>query len=435
MAEEEPSNDKGKAVATQPEKDHIDQKDVSSMLKTLGLSENVPGAIVGGKRQKEMSNYKFWQTQPVPTFEQSQENVDSEGPIREVQIDKVRKEPDPLIDQFEWCLLDLTDDKEVGEVYELLSNHYVEDDEAMFRFNYSKTFFNWALKSPGWKKTWHIGVRTKSTGKLVGTIFGVPIDLRIRDKTLRSGEVNYLCVHKKLRGHRLAPVLIKEMTRRFNLEGIFQAIYTAGIVIPSPISTCRYFHRTIDFEKLYEVGFSRLPPGVSQQRQKTRFYLPPDTLLKGFRPMERKDLIPVGELLAKYLERMAIAQVFNAEEIDHWLLHEEGQKNEADRVVWAYVVENEKGKITDVVSYYKLESTIIKKSSKHKTIRAAYLYYYATDVAFEKKPDKDKLKKRLNELVKDALITAKKVRIYSESTQTLTATEQIRCPQCFDPGR
>jgi glycylpeptide N-tetradecanoyltransferase len=415
MADEESSNDKGKAVATQPEKDPVEQKDVSAMLKALGLGENVPGAIVGGKKQKEMSGYKFWQTQPVPTFEESQKKIDSEGPIREVQIEKVRKEPDPLIDQFEWCLLDLTDDKEVGEVYDLLSNHYVEDDEAMFRFNYSKTFFNWALKSPGWKKTWHIGVRTKSSGKLVGTIFGVPVDLRIRDKTLRSGEVNYLCVHKKLRGHRLAPVLIKEMTRRFNLEGIFQAIYTAGIVIPSPISTCRYFHRTIDFEKLYEVGFSRLPPGVSQQRQKTRFYLPPETLIKGFRPMERKDLIPVGKLLAKYLERFAIAQVFNAEEIDHWMLHEEGQSNEAERVVWAYVVEDEKGKITDVVSYYKLESTIIKKTThNHKTIKAAYLYYYATDVAFEKKADKDKLKKRLNDLIKDALITAKKV-----STQLL----------------
>jgi len=35
-------------------------------------------------------------------------------------------------------------------------------------------------------------------------------------------EINFLCVHKKLRSKRLAPVLIKEITRRVNLKGIWQ---------------------------------------------------------------------------------------------------------------------------------------------------------------------------------------------------------------------
>ena len=52
-------------------------------------------------------------------------------------------------------------------------------------------------------------------------------------------EINFLCVHKKLRSKRMAPVLIKEITRRVNLEGIFQAVYTAGIVLPKPVATCR----------------------------------------------------------------------------------------------------------------------------------------------------------------------------------------------------
>jgi len=49
-------------------------------------------------------------------------------------------------------------------------------------------------------------------------------------------EINFLCVHKKLRKNRLASVLIKEITRRVNLKGIFQAVYTAGIVLPTPIA-------------------------------------------------------------------------------------------------------------------------------------------------------------------------------------------------------
>jgi len=404
---EESSLDKGKGPAKD---DEMDPKEVERILRSLGLTEQIPGAIAGGKKQKEMSKYKFWQTQPVPSFEEARKAVEQEGPIKDVDKSKVSKDPDVLrIEGFEWCLLDLNNDKELGELYDLLSNHYVEDDESQFRFNYSKTFFNWALKAPGWQKTWHIGIRAIKSKKLVASIFGIAIDLRVRQKTFRSGDVNYLCVHKKLRGHRLAPILIKEITRRFNLEGIYQAIYTAGIVVPSPVSTCRYYHRTIDFEKLFEVGFASLPPGTSQVRQRLKYKLPAGFTLPGFRDMTEKDIVPVGELLSKYLERFDMAQVFSAEEIDHWFLHRGGYKSEDERVIWAYVVEDDKGKITDFISYYNLDSTIIKqKGHKHKVIRAAYLFYYATDVAFEENTDQKKLKDRLNVLVKDVLVMAKK---------------------------
>lgn len=35
------------------------------------------------------------------------------------------------------------------EVYTLLSENYVEDDDNMFRFDYSKEFLRWALTPPG----------------------------------------------------------------------------------------------------------------------------------------------------------------------------------------------------------------------------------------------------------------------------------------------
>jgi len=44
---------------------------------------------------------------------------------------------------FEWVTMDLTDEVQLEEVYDLLSNHYVEDAEAMFRFKYSPSFLNW----------------------------------------------------------------------------------------------------------------------------------------------------------------------------------------------------------------------------------------------------------------------------------------------------
>lgn len=226
---------------------------------------------------------------------------------------------------------------QLNEVYELLSAHYVEDIEAMFRFNYSPSFLNWALKSPGWIPEWHLGVRVSSSRKLIAFIAGVPINLKVRTNTLRCSEINFLCIHKKLRSKRLAPVLIKEIARRCNVEKVWNAIYTAGIVLPKPISTCRYYHRSLDWLKLYEVGFSPLPPGSTGAEQITRFHLPTDTNIRGLREMEAKDVNAVHRLLSRYLERFDMAPNFDKGEVDHWLLHKEGSVGE--RVVFTYVVE------------------------------------------------------------------------------------------------
>jgi glycylpeptide N-tetradecanoyltransferase len=59
------------------------------------------------------------------------------------------------------------------------------------------------------------------------------------------------------------------------------------------------------------------------------------------------------------------------------------------------------------VSFYIIESSVI-NSSKYDNIRAAYLYYYATDVALAPEPSKSDLKTRLNELINDMLILAKR---------------------------
>lgn len=67
-------------------------------------------------------------------------------------------------------------------------------------------------------------------------ITAIPLHIVIEGKKMKMAEINFLCVHKKLRKHRLAPVLIKEITRRVHCRNIWQAVYTAGVVIPCPIS-------------------------------------------------------------------------------------------------------------------------------------------------------------------------------------------------------
>ncbi|KAL9611877.1 MAG: hypothetical protein Q9167_003491 [Letrouitia subvulpina] len=390
----------------------------------LEMNPSLKNEVAGMDRERAAESLKKLDVADLLT------GMAEEGPIRNVDPDKVPRDPQQLLEGFEWVTMDATNDRELEEIYELLSFHYVEDEEAMFRFNYSVSFLNWALKSPGWRKEWHVGVRASKSRKLVAFISGVPQALRVRSNTLRSVEVNFLCIHKKLRSKRLAPVLIQEITRRIHLQGIFHAIYTAGIVLPKPVSSCRYFHRSLDWLKLYEVGFSPLPEKSTKARQVTKYHLPSNTSTKGVRPMQRQDVPAVQSLLGRYLKRFVLAPELTEDEVEYWLYHDE--RSTAEQVIWSYVVEDpESHKITDFFSFYCLESSVI-NSPKHDNVRAAYMFYYATETAFA---DKEKgLKERLNGLMTDALILAKRFNFDVFNALTLLDNPLFLEQLKFGPG-
>lgn len=145
-------------------------------------------------------------------------------------------------------------------------------------------------------------------------------------------EINFLCVHKKLRSKRLTPVLISEITRRVNLKGIFQAVYTAGVFIPRPVSTCRYFHRSLNPKKLIDVGFSALSKNMNMSRT-IKFYRVPDKpSLAGLRQYVKKDIRQVYPLYTKYMSKFDLVPVYTQNELAHWL-------TPVEDVVDCYVVE------------------------------------------------------------------------------------------------
>ncbi|ORZ15800.1 acyl-CoA N-acyltransferase [Absidia repens] len=370
-------------------------------MQSLALQEST------GKEKKTMAEHRFWNTQPVPKHD---ENITDMGPIEpSIPVDQVSKELTALPKEFEWCELDMTIEKDAKELYDLLTLNYVEDDEAQFRFDYSVNFLKWALQPPNWRKDWLVGVRVASNKKLVAFISAIPVQLRTFDKSTLMTEINFLNVHKKLRSKRLAPVMIREITRRSHIHGIFQAVYTAGAVLPKPVSTCQYFHRSLNPKKLVECGFSRIPQSWTLARMIKHFKVPEKTSIPGFREMQQKDVPEVLVLVNKYLERFDFAPQFETNaDVEHWILPHKD-------VVWSYVVEDPTTKkITDMVSFYSLPSSVI-GNPKHKTLNAAYLFYYGTDIISKGTEDKHEdgtpklLSKRLNELVGDALVMAKRL--------------------------
>ncbi|KAJ6731326.1 N-MYRISTOYL TRANSFERASE [Salix purpurea] len=333
--------------------------------------------------------HKFWESQPVGQYKDIGNSSLTEGPIEPpTSLSEVKQEPYNLPALYEWTTCDMESDETCNEVYNLLKNNYVEDDENMFRFNYSQEFLRWALCPPGYYPSWHIGVRAKASQKLVAFITGVPARIRVRDEVVKMAEINFLCVHKKLRSKRLAPVMIKEVTRRVHLENMWQAAYTAGVVLPTPITTCQYWHRSLNPKKLIDVGFSRVGARMTMSRTIKLYKLPDSPATPGFRKVELHDVPAVTRLLRNYLSQFVVAPDFDENDVEHWLLP-------TDNVVDSYLVESpETHEITDFCSFYTLPSSIL-GNQNYLTLKAAYSYYNVS------------VKTPLLQLMNDALIVAK----------------------------
>ena len=113
-------------------------KSIEDLMKLLSMGESLTEP-----QQKQMKDYKFWKTQPVPSFD---EKIDSEGPIDQTKTpDDIPDTPLPLLNEFEWSTVDLEKTDQLDEVYKLLYENYVEDQDATFRFMFSHDFFNWDL--------------------------------------------------------------------------------------------------------------------------------------------------------------------------------------------------------------------------------------------------------------------------------------------------
>merc|ERR1712137_484859 len=376
-----------------------------------------PDAMKSNSKEFEkgtLKEYEFWKDQPVPQFS-DEVSAKNEAIRAAIPVSQVQKEAYPLNSVLEWATLDIFDGAEMNELYDLLNQNYVEDAGCTFRFDYSREFLHWAQSPPGWLKKWHLGVRAKQNKKLVAFISAIAANLRSCNKSIPLVEINFLCVHKKLRDKRIAPILIQEITRQVHLTNRWQAVYTAGKLLPRPVSICRYYHRSLNPKKLVEVGFSGLGPRSTMSMQVKLYRVPTEPKIPGIRLMENKDLDGVYTLLTGYLNKFKVAPVFTKDDVEHFFIPHPG-------VINSYVVENpETNEITDFMSFYTLPSSI-SGNPKYNTLKAAYSYYnVATSVS-------------LKDLMYDALILAKQEDFDVFNALDLMDNEEFLEPLKFGVG-
>lgn len=256
-------------------------------------------------------------------------------------------------------------------------------------------------------------IRTSKTKKMVAFISGILINLIAEEKKFLATEVNFLCVLKKIRNKYMASLLIKEVTRRSNLKGVFQGFYTSGQVLPVPFAQARYYHRSLNPSKLIDVSFSSLPKKQTKKMHSLIHSLPSDNPIPDIKVMEERHVKQVRALLNTYLEKFDIKEEFSKKEIKHFLLPREN-------VMHSYVVEVD-GKVTDLVSFYSLPSSVLKHPS-HKTLNAAYSYYFVPG------------KYSLIELYTSALILAKEEGFDVFNALDIMDNSQVFEDLFFKPG-
>lgn len=78
----------------------------------------------------------------------SDEKIQKNEPIEpDRRLDEIRPEPYSLPDGFVWDTLNLDEPLILTELYTLLNENYVEDDDSMFRFDYQQEFLKWYVKN------------------------------------------------------------------------------------------------------------------------------------------------------------------------------------------------------------------------------------------------------------------------------------------------
>jgi glycylpeptide N-tetradecanoyltransferase len=302
------------------------------------------------------NKHKFWNTQPVDI---SKNSIESK-PIQELTIDQIQKDPYTLPKGFEWSIIDLTKEEELNELQVFLATYYNYDDEEPDRIlDYSKEFLKWFLMPPNYFPDLIVGV--KCNNRLVASICGIPMMLNIYGKIIDTIEINFLCIHPKLRQKRLAPVMIKEVTRRTNLHNIWQAFYTGEKDLPNCLISYNYYHRPLNIPKLVDLDFLECPKKLSLINYSRLFNTIEKTNIN-IRKLQESDCEMCCEKFNEFHKKFKLSIFFKLDYFKQHFLPLE-----------SYVVETN-NVITDFISFYSVPLLI--KNNKHKEIKKFNVYYY-----------------------------------------------------------
>jgi len=329
--------------------------------------------------------FNFWKTQPVTNIN---DVIGKAGEIKKIDVTQISTNPFILPDKFKWGIIDPENDSDLSTLEVFLNKYYVSDLDDAFRLNYTKDTLKLLIMNPRGKKDYNVcmwGTNDNGVTVLVGFITGYPMKHQACRDVLDMLEVNLLCVTPTLRLKNMASLLIKELTRKANLDGYTQAFFSSSRYVPKPFFSAKYFHRILNVDVALSTKFTQLEQ-KSTQEDMEKYYQLDSELDDNFKKMEESHLQQACEILNKYLDVYHFHPIFNQEQFNHYFYN--------NNVVTSYVLCDDDNNVLDFISYYQLDSNVLQNNSKYNKIKTCYLFYYTSN------------EKTSYRLIKDMMIVA-----------------------------
>lgn len=307
--------------------------------------------------------YSYWKNKPVKHINDPN---NKKGQYENLKKRSLYSSVEPIdVKMLDWTSVNLSDDSELNEVTCFINEHYVTDQQEKFTLHYEPQFIKWALGSDGELLTLKYG------SNILGTVGFTIRNMTVENHTGTFGEVNFLCVHPKYRSinkkkstkktQHIVHVLIDEAIRRIVNKGTVKGIFTTEKYIPTPTATIRFFHRPLNYRKLFKHKFTILPGDVDSIHTRFAESIEPQEYYK----VAKEDNInEIFDLYNEYAIKYNISVKYSKDELKHYLF---------SPFTKTYVMES-KGEIVDFVSYYVLSQSV--KGSDEK-IKGAYLFLYS----------------------------------------------------------
>jgi glycylpeptide N-tetradecanoyltransferase len=267
---------------------------------------------------------------------------------------------------LEWKTVDFNDKDELESTTSFINEHYVDDESERFTLKYTPEFIKWSL-APNVTRAELLVL--KYNDKILGTVAYTVKHMKVGNTDKDFGEVTFLCVHPKYRTaqqpknkkQQMVHLLIDEAIRRIVKGGATLGVFTTSKYIPTPSAAIRYFHRPLNYRKLFKHQFTILDGDTDKIHERFVDHVAPYDY---YHNASVEDMDKIFDLYNEYNKRHNLYVQYTKEQLQHYLFNDH---------VKVYVMKNKEGEVIDFVSYYLLSQSV---KDSDDVIDGAYLFLY-----------------------------------------------------------
>lgn len=321
-------------------------------------------------REANKKEYKFWKSKPVPKLDNKIVESKQIKTCEQIQEKYSNDNETKLPDNYEWLIINITDD-ELQTVVEFLNIHYRSGTDYVSPFSVDK--LRWETMNKGF----FVCMKLVNTNNIIGCIGLSEKTLQINSNVETVCEPIYLCCDDKLRATGMSKVLINELIRQGALNNYSVGSFCTNTIIPSPVATIRYYTRPLHYKHLKANNFVNIgdvDDDLAHDRAKIRV-VPKNNIVEIAEKTD-ENIILVSQLYNEYMKSFNLHHVLTLKEIENYFFD--------DRYVTTMFFKNEKEEIVDFLSYrfYDIinNDRIISTEDKYdNVIKATNIFMYTSN--------------------------------------------------------